>query len=429
MMPICGIAQDTTPIVVPSPSVPLSAPTDGVFFADIMVRGQTILQIGSLANLSASDRAEIINRRIASFLAQSSTNGAITVQTDPQRGIATLQRNNRILMTVTQQDAQDFGVGVVELAQQWATALNRAFDEPPLAIDVGQRLYSTIRQFQRDSIDRLPSILGALLTVLITMFLASSIKRITLVAADRWEIDYNSKTLVSRVVYSSIWVFGTIVTLGVLGLNFATLVGTLGLTSVAIGFSLRDILSNYFSGLILLVSRPFRVGDQIIIQDYEGTVTYIRLRATTLITSDGRTISIPNLQVFTATIINNTAAELRRSSLTIEIDYAADIARVKEVIHQAAVKVESVVADPPLDILVRELTVSSVKIEVRFWVSSQRLSFLESTSQVAQSIQEAMKASGIALPNEVYTVQLKNTPRICDAHPERLLQPDRLPPT
>nr|WP_232432216.1 mechanosensitive ion channel family protein [Chamaesiphon minutus] len=420
MIPSVSVAQDTPPVAVPSPSPQISTPTDGVFFADIMVRGQVILQIGSLDNLSASDRARIINRRIASFLAQSQSNGAITVQTDLQRGVATLQRNNRILMTVTQQDAQDFGVGVEALAQQWATALNRAFDEPPLAIDVGQRLYSTIRQFQRDSIDRLPSILGAMLTVLVTMFLAGSIKQITLAASERWEIDYNSKTLVSRIVYSSIWVFGTLVALGVLGLNFATLVGTLGLTSVAIGFSLRDILSNYFSGIILLVSRPFRVGDQIIIQDFEGTVTYIQLRATTLITYDGRTISIPNLQVFTATIINNTASELRRSSLTIEIDYDTDIARVKEVIHQAAVTVESVVADPPLDILVRELAVSGVKIEVRFWVNSRRLSFLESTSQVAQSIKEAMQAAGIALPNEVYTVQFKDLPRSCDAPSERL---------
>jgi small conductance mechanosensitive channel len=110
---------------------------------------------------------------------------------------------------------------------------------------------------------------------------------------------------------------------------------------------------------------------------------------------------------------------LRRSSLTIEIDYAADIARVKEVIHQAAVTVESVVADPPLDILVRELAVNSVKIEVRFWVNSRRLSFLESTSQVAQAIKEAMQTSEIDRPNEVYTVQLKDMPG----------SGDRLPPT
>jgi small conductance mechanosensitive channel len=418
------IAQENIPSVSPSPSTPKSVPTDGLYFADILVRGQSIFQIGSLANLSASDRAEIINRRIASFLTQSPANRVITVRTDPQRGIATLQLNNRILMTVTQQDAQDFNVGVEPLAQQWATALNRAFEEPPLAIDVGQRLYSTIRQFQRDSIDRLPAILGALLIALMTMLLAGSIRRITLAASERWEIDYNSKTLVSRVVYTIIWVFGTIVALGVLGLDFATLVGTLGLTSVAIGFSLRDILSNYFSGIILLVSRPFRVGDQIIIKDCEGTVTHIQLRATTLITYDGRAISIPNLQVFTATIVNNTASELRRSSLTMGIDYDTDITHFKEVIHQAVLRVESIVTEPPVEILVRELAASEVKIEVRFWVSSRRLSFLESTSQVAQSIKEAMKQAGIDFPTEVYTIQLKNTPKSGDFQPERLLQSD-----
>jgi small conductance mechanosensitive channel len=69
VMPIVGVAQDTPPVAIPSPSPQISTPTDGIFFADIMVRGQTILQIGSLANLSASDRAKIINRQIASFLA------------------------------------------------------------------------------------------------------------------------------------------------------------------------------------------------------------------------------------------------------------------------------------------------------------------------------------------------------------------------
>ncbi|WP_309739573.1 mechanosensitive ion channel family protein [Chamaesiphon sp. OTE_20_metabat_361] len=423
VMPIATKAQETAPAKAPATSVPM----DGLYFADIVVRGQVVFQIGSLSNISASDRAGIINRRIVSFLA-SEVDRSITVRNDPQRGIATLQLNNRILMTVTQQDAQDFNVGVETLAQQWATALNRAFDEPPLAIDVGQRLYSTIRQFQRDAIDRLPAILGALLIILLTMLLAITTKRITLAASDRWEIDYNSKTLVSRIVSGMIWIFGSIVALSVLGMDFTALVGTLGVTSVAIGFSLRDILSNYFSGIILLVARPFQVGDQIIIQDFEGTVNYIQLRATTLVTYDGRMISIPNQQVFTATIINNTASEFRRSSLTIGINYDTDIGQVKEIIHQAALTVESIVADPPLEILVRELAAGAVKIEVRFWVSSRRLSFLESTSQVAQSIKEAIKAAGIDLPNEIYTVQFKDPPQIFDPAAQQY-QRDRLPPT
>ena len=77
---------------------------------------------------------------------------------------------------------------------------------------------------------------------------------------------------------------------------------------MAIGFSLRDILSNYFSGIILLVSHPFRVGDQIVIKEFEGTVRQIQLRATTLVTYDGRIIYIPNQEVFTASIVSNTAS-------------------------------------------------------------------------------------------------------------------------
>ncbi|AFY75625.1 small-conductance mechanosensitive channel [Pleurocapsa sp. PCC 7327] len=86
--------------------------------------------------------------------------------------------------------------------------------------------------------------------------------------------------------------------------------------SVAIGFSLRDILSNCFSGIILLASRPFRLGDQIIIRDFEGTVAQIQLRATTIETYDGRIVYIPNQEVFSAIITNNTACTIRRSSVT-----------------------------------------------------------------------------------------------------------------
>jgi len=82
------------------------------------------------------------------------------------------------------------------------------------------------------------------------------------------------------------------------------------------------------------------------------------------------------------------------------------------VIHEATLRVESIVSDPPLEILVRELALSVVKIEVRFWVNSRRLPFLESTSQVAQAIKEAMEQSEIELPTEIYTVKLKNAPML-----------------
>ncbi|MGL5832883.1 MAG: mechanosensitive ion channel family protein, partial [Waterburya sp.] len=334
-----GLTQGTSP----TPATPQtttaspqktndSIPSDGMYFADILVRGQPVFQVGSLSDLSASERAQIVNRRIASVLEQSEARGTVTVEANSKRNIALLKINNRVLMTVTQQDAQDFNTTVETLARQWADELNSAFEQPLFVIDVGQRLWSTLRSFQRDTIGNLPSFIGALLALLATWLIARSLRRLTLVGTQHWQGDDNSKILVSRVVYGAVWVVGSIVTLGVLGLNFTTLIGSLGLTSVVIGFSLRDVLSNYFSGIILLASRPFRLGDQIVIKEFEGTVTHIELRATTLVTYDGRVVYIPNQEVFSAVITNNTVSGKRRTSVTVSITYDTDINTVKKIL-------------------------------------------------------------------------------------------------
>ncbi|TVP58816.1 MAG: mechanosensitive ion channel family protein [Nodularia sp. (in: Bacteria)] len=412
-----GLTQEIPPIPVTSqPSETEDTPTTGLFFADILVRGQPVFQVGSLGELSARQRAQIINRRIASVLVRSQTDQKVAVVTDSQRGIATLQLNNRVLMTVTQQDAEDFNLDIEALGQWWAKQLNGAFEQPPLAIDVGQRLFSTLRQFQQDTIDNLPSVLGMLLVVITTGIIATSMRHLTLTGAQHWEVDRNSKILVSRLVYGFVWVIGSIVALGVLGLDFATLLGTLGLTSVAIGFSLKDILSNYFSGVVLLVSRSFHLGDQIVIREFEGTVTQIQLRATTLKTYDGRVVYIPNQEVFSAIIVNNTASITRRNSIIFGIDYNADITKAKQIINHAVLGVVGIEKEPKPDILVRELAPSTVNIEVRCWVNSRRLPFLETTSLMAQAIKEALEQAEIAMPTDIYTLKFSDVLNVSDQH-------------
>jgi len=149
--------------------------------------------------------------------------------------------------------------------------------------------------------------------------------------AQQTEGDRSTEILIGRLGYGGVWVLGSVIALGVLGLNFGALLGALGLTSVAIGFSLKDVLSNYISGVILLAARPFGINDQVVISDYEGTITQIDLRATTMRTYDGRLVYIPNQEVFSASIINNTASPRRRSSVMVGIDYDADITQAKQV--------------------------------------------------------------------------------------------------
>lgn len=405
------IAQsEVVPVQVTQSPTPVSAPTDGLYFADILVRGKSVFQVGSLSEVSASDRAKIINRRIASLITQAENLGEVTVKPDNPRKIATLQVNNRVLMTVTEQDAQDFGLEVEVLGEKWANLLNQALESPPLAIDVGQRLYESVRQLLRSTVSNLPSLLGSIVVVIITWIVARGVRYAAFTWAQRTEGDPSTEILIGRLGYGGVWILGSVVALGVLGLDFGALLGALGLTSVAIGFSLKDVLSNYISGVILLAARPFAINDQVVIEDYEGTITQIQLRATTMKTYDGRLVYIPNQEVFQASIINNTASPRRRSSVIVGIDYGEDISKAKQVISNVLETIQEVEKAPPSEILVRELAASTVNLEARFWVDSRRAGFLKTTSAVTQGIKEALEQANIDMPTDIYTVVFRNYP-------------------
>ncbi len=402
-----ALSQD----IPPTPTEPgVIVPSDGLYFADILVRNRPIFQIGSLPQIDASARAKIINRRLASLTAQQENPGKVAIYPDNPRKIATLRVNNRILMTVTQQDAEDFGLSTEELAKRWKQQLDTAFDKPPLAIDVSQRLYSTTRELIRDFIDNLPSLVGAIMVIGLTWGMAKVVRYIAYSWAKQTEGDSNTELLIGRLSYGGVWIVGFVIALGVMGLDFGALLGALGLTSVAIGFSLKDVLSNYISGVILLAARPFRLNDQIIIGEYEGTITQIQLRATTMKTYDGRVVYIPNQEVFQASIINNTAAPRRRSSVIVGIDYAENISEAIAVITKVLENAVEVETNPAPDVLVKELAASTVNLEIRFWVDSRRTGFLATTSQVAQAVKEALEAADIDMPTDIYTLILRQPP-------------------
>ncbi|MEM7761880.1 MAG: mechanosensitive ion channel family protein, partial [Cyanobacteria bacterium P01_A01_bin.40] len=228
--------------------------------------------------------------------------------------------------------------------------------------------------------------------------------------AQQTEGDSNTELLIGRLSYGGVWVIGFVIALGVMGLDFGALLGALGLTSVAIGFSLKDVLSNYISGVILLAARPFRINDQVVIGEYEGTITQIQLRATTMKTYDGRVVYIPNQEVFQASVINNTASPRRRSSVFVGIDYGEDISQAIAVISQVLNKIEEVESSPTPDVLVSELAASTVNLEIRFWVDSRRSGFLATTSKVAQAVKEALESANIDMPTDIYTLILRQLP-------------------
>jgi len=405
-----GVWQELLMPIQTDPNAPAATAGEvtGQFFADVLVRGKPVFQVGSLNSIDAMKRTQQINRRIAGLLNQDQPLDPITVHTDASQDLATLRLNNRVIMTVTSQDALDFDTTVPALAQVWAEQLNEALADTNLAVDVLQRLQGTSQLFIESIIENLPLVLGALLVMLLTWLVALAVRHGAMIWAERTEGDRTTELLIGRLCYGAVWVIGAIIALGVLGLNFAALLGTLGLTSVAIGFSLKDVLSNYISGVILLAARPFRIGDQVVIDVFEGTITQIQLRATTIQTYDGRRVYIPNQEVFQSSITNNTASPVRRSSVMVGIDYDADIAQALKVIKDSVGQIEGVETQPEPLVLVRELAASTVNLETMFWVNSRRQSFLEVTSRVLDTIKRSLQEADIEMPTDIYTVRFQD---------------------
>jgi small-conductance mechanosensitive channel len=211
----------------------------------------------------------------------------------------------------------------------------------------------------------------------------------------------NFALAVGRVVQGVVIVIGVLVAAVIIfpGFTPTRMLSFLGLGSVAIGFAFRDILQNYLAGILLLLTEPFRLGDQIVFGGYEGTVEAIETRATTIRTYDGRRVVIPNAELFTNSVIVNTAFENRRIEYDVGIGYGDDIALARRVIMDVLRGEPSALDDPPPDVLVYELGPYAVVLRVRWWIEPpQRKENLYSRDAVLEKIKLALKSAGIDLP-------------------------------
>ena len=182
-------------------------------------------------------------------------------------------------------------------------------------------------------------------------------------------------------------------------LNAASLFGALGISSVAIGFAFKDIFQNLLAGILILLTRPFKIGDQIVSGDHEGTVEDILVRATLLKTYDGRRVVIPNSELYTNRVVVNTAFEQRRLSATVDIGNEEDIDAAKRIILDTVDRLDGILTDPAPQALVVALGDFSVVLDVRFWVAPpSRREAVEATDQVLQAVKEALDREGVDMP-------------------------------
>lgn len=182
-------------------------------------------------------------------------------------------------------------------------------------------------------------------------------------------------------------------------INAADLFGVLGIGGVAIGFAFRDILQNSLAGILLLLTRPFRLGDQIKAGEFEGTVEDIQVRATTIRTYDNRRAVIPNSDLFSGKVLVNTAYDRRRLSIRFGIGNGDDIAEAKRLILDAAGGTEGVLPEPAPVVRVAALGEFSVQLDLFLWIDPpQRVESLDVIDRVLMRAKPALTRAGIDLP-------------------------------
>ncbi|QDA36091.1 mechanosensitive ion channel family protein (plasmid) [Paracoccus liaowanqingii] len=176
------------------------------------------------------------------------------------------------------------------------------------------------------------------------------------------------------------------------------LLSGLGIGSVAIGFAFKDILQNLLSGVLILLRQPFRVGDQIAVSGFEGTVEDIETRATYIKTYDGRRVVIPNSQIYTGTFTVNTAFDLRRSEYDIGIGCSDDWEKAMQLLIKVAKNCEGVLADPTPEAIPVGIDAYQNTIRLRWWTRPDQASVINTRGRVIVEACKALNAAGIDMP-------------------------------
>lgn len=253
----------------------------------------------------------------------------------------------------------------------------------------------------RGALRMLPNLLGAILIFALFLVAARIVRGVIERLGRRLHKHQNAGVILGRLSQWLLTLVGLLVAITILVPSFklGTLVETLGLASVAIGFAFRDVLQNFLAGILILWTEPFGIDDQVVYKEFEGTVEEIQTRATFIRTYDGRRVVVPNSELFTSAITVNTAFERRRVEYDVGIGVSDDIEHAKQIILSALGEIEGVLAEPAPDVLVIELADFSVKLRVRWWIHPpRRADMLAARDAVLVRIKRALLEHGIDLP-------------------------------
>lgn len=241
---------------------------------------------------------------------------------------------------------------------------------------------------------------GRVVGVLIVFFLAwvagGWARRAVERAGARGRLDQTLARFFASVARFAILLVAGVACLGVFGVETTSFAAVLGAAGLAIGLAFQGSLSNLAAGVMLLLFRPFKVGDVVRVAGEVGKIDRIDVFVTVMTTADNRQIIVPNSNVFGSTIENVTAHPTRRVDVDVGCDYGADIDQCRKVLETVVSSLEGRIEEPAHQIYLKELGASSIDWQVRVWCKTE--DYWAVRERLTRDIKYALDAAGIGIP-------------------------------
>ncbi len=252
-----------------------------------------------------------------------------------------------------------------------------------------------VDQFIGALIEYSPKLISAFIILFVGLYAIRIINRLAKKIMLKRELDPTlSKFLADSLLWSSrLLLFVTFISK--LGIETSSFVAILGAAGLAIGLSLQGSLSNFAGGMLIILFKPFRVGDTIEAQGVTGVVSEIQIFVTKLVAANNQTIFVPNGNLSNGTIINYSVAGIRRADLVFSLSYDTNIKNAKDLVMQVLESHTSVLKTPAPSVTVRDLSDSAIHLSIKPW--SKNADFGDMCSDILENCKEAFDTAGIVI--------------------------------
>lgn len=268
---------------------------------------------------------------------------------------------------------------------------------------------------------QLPSLISAVIVIFLTKYAVQVVEKIANETGKRAIKSISLQILLQKTARVGVWTVGILITcvLAFPSLALGDIIATLGIGSVAVGFAFQDIFKNFLAGIILLIEEPFRIGDEVIIGNYQGVVKNISIRTTQIRTYNGEKVLLPNSTVFTDVVKVVTAYAFRRTDLGVGVDYNTPLLEAKEVLQTTIESVDGVLKEPTPEIDLVNFGDSSINFVVRYWTNPQQKQIRHIQTKAIVAIKKAFDEANINIPYPIRTLyyhQSENSTNIEQQH-------------